>query len=310
MHCQLCGHPVSRPATWPGRIRYRGQEFGYLACQACGSLRCDPMPGPEVLQAMYGAEYAASAAGPDCVDDPKQPERCIDVLREHPIGTFVDFESGSGQLLRMAADLGWTAIGVELDAEIAAETSAKLGVEVHPYDVLAADPRPLGDVLHLGDVIEHLTDLDSQFPIILKLLRPGGVLIAQGPLEANANLFSWLVRLAGHLRPGRVRDFPPWHVLLATARGQRTFFSRYRLDELAFEVWEVDWPAPSRLTGSEWLSPRHVALHVLRRVSATVSRLGPGMLGNRYSYVGRIPGLPAGNLKGARAQDGSNVCAE
>lgn len=54
--------------------------------------------------------------------------------------------------------------------------------------------EPVVDVLHLGDMIEHLTDLEHQFPEILRLIKPGGYLLAQGPLEAGPNLFTSVLK--------------------------------------------------------------------------------------------------------------------
>ncbi len=58
----------------------------------------------------------------------------------------------------------------------------------------------LADVLHLGDVIEHMTKINEQMPEILKLIKPGGFLIAQGPLEANFNVFTLGIRLSRSFR--------------------------------------------------------------------------------------------------------------
>jgi hypothetical protein len=144
------------------------------------------------------------------------------------------------------------------------------------------------DVLHLGDVIEHLTRVDDQLPAILALLKPGAYLIAQGPLEANANLFQSLLRVFSAAKGGRSIEMAPYHVLLATAKGQRELFRRFGLREVEFEVSEVFWPAPARVTVRDLLLPRRVALHFVRRLSRVVSRIRPREWGNRYFYIGRV----------------------
>jgi 2-polyprenyl-3-methyl-5-hydroxy-6-metoxy-1,4-benzoquinol methylase len=82
---------------------------------------------------------------------------------------------------------------------------------------------PQADVVHVGDVIEHLTQLDTQFPEIPGLIKPGGLLLAQGPLENNASLFTFALSSARKLRPARRTEMAPYHVLLATSQGQRDF---------------------------------------------------------------------------------------
>ena len=96
-----------------------------------------------------------------------------------------------------AAKLGWRPYGVEFDPEVARRVEGKTGLKVFsdPSALLNEAGGP-ADVLHLGDVIEHLTALDRQMPEILDLLKPGGILLAQGPLEGNPNLFLMFLRLS------------------------------------------------------------------------------------------------------------------
>jgi SAM-dependent methyltransferase len=244
------------------------------------------MPDDDMLRRLYGADYANAAADAS-VEDPKQPQRVLEYLSSRTPGTFVDFGCGSGFLLREAARLGWTSFGVEYDPLIAETVAKTTGVPVFAAAAIPASLRP--DVLHLGDVIEHLTRLDEQMPRILDLLAPGGTLVAQGPLEANPTLFNLAVRAARGLRRRREASMPPYHVLLATRRGQRRFFERFGLRELTFSLSEVAWPAPSRLGAGDLRSPRRVGLFVASIASRAASRLAPHRLGNRYFYVGTRP---------------------
>jgi hypothetical protein len=147
--------------------------------------------------------------------------------------------------------------------------------------------QPQADVLHLGDVIEHLTDPDGEMPKILQLLKPGGYLMAQGPLEANATLFTALLKVSKRLRGSRVAEMPPYHVVLATADGQRSFFRRFGLAPVQFSMREVAWPAPARIELADLARPRVVGLFTARRVSQALSALQPHRWGNRYFYVGQ-----------------------
>lgn len=282
MGCPLCGQPAWSP-SWVGATAYGGQVFRYVQCAECRSLYCAPMPDDEMLGRLYGAEYASAGADAS-VEDPKQPRRVLDFLSARPPGVFVDFGCGSGFLLREAARLGWTSFGVEYDPAIAEAVARTTEVPVFAAAAIPASLRP--DVLHLGDVIEHLTKLDEQMPRILDLLAPGGILIAQGPLEANPTLFNYAVRAARAVRRRREASMPPYHVLLATRRGQRRMFERFGLHELTFSLSEVAWPAPSRLGAGDLRSARRVGLFVASIVSRAASRLAPHWLGNRYFYVG------------------------
>jgi len=247
------------------------------------------MPDAEALARMYGPTYASVGGDDVSLEDPKQPERLLSVLGRREPGQFVDFGCGSGSLLVRARGLGWNAVGVEFDAEVAGKVavdsgcSVLLGIE----GLLASSTR--ADVLHLGDVVEHLTTPGEVLKKLMGALAPGGWLVSQGPLEAGPCLFATTLRKARSLRAARPVEMPPYHVLQATVSGQRKLFDRVGLETLEFLVTEVDWPAPSRLSWEVMGNPRSLALLGLRRLSRAASSLSHGRLGNRYFYIGRLP---------------------
>ena len=246
------------------------------------------MPGHEVLAQMYGPEYGELFARNENMGGAEDASRVLDWLEREGRGTFIDYGCGAGHLLKEAMRLNWQAIGVEFDAAVAAEVAHRIGAQV-VTDPSALGSEPLADVLHLGDVIEHLTDGNRQIPEILGLIKPGGLLLAQGPLEANANLFTLALRLSRLLRPGRRMEIAPYHVLLATAKGQKCLFQRHGLRELEYTLREAAWPAPDKLSRHDLNDLRLVGLFTLRRLSQIVSSFSDKW-GNRYFYAGRLDG--------------------
>lgn len=228
---------------------------------------------------------------------PERAESCFGNSRAATSRNLVDYGCGNGELLVEAKRIGWQAFGVELDAEVAHKTQANTGCRIFTDPNNAAD-FPQADVLHLGDVIEHLTKLDEQFPEVLELIKPGGLLLAQGPLENNASLFTFAVASVRKLRRPRRTEMAPYHVLLATSHGQREFFRRFGLEELEYKLREVSWPAPVELALSDLKNPRTVAMFGLRSLSKAVSALRPSKWGNRYFYAGEKPTVKASERKG------------
>jgi SAM-dependent methyltransferase len=282
--CPLCGNGCSR-ASWLGSTVYHGREFPYSECLSCRSLFCDPMPDAKTLTDMYGPGYLN---GPDAeagIGDPKDRKRVVDWLQRANRGTFLDFGCGDGALLVEATRRGWRAIGVEYDEQVATAAAKRTGAMV-VTDVNRYFRAPVVDLLNLGDVIEHLTDLDRRMAAILALVKPGGLVLAQGPLEANDNVYTLLLRLARKLRTTRT-EMAPYHVILATSLGQRTLFSRLGLAEIEYSVSEVEWPAPNRLSTAVIKNPKALSLFAVRRFSQAVSRLHSDKWGNRYFYAGR-----------------------
>lgn len=295
MRCPLCGSTDAKAAR-AFSVLFEGRRYPYQDCRRCGSSSCDPMPDEGALARMYGPAYE-TAAGTDGaeIEDPKQPERLLSALKRRAPGCFVDFGCGSGSLLEAARKLGWTAVGVEFQADVARSVAARTGCSVlHGIGALQASASMPADVIHLGDVIEHLTTPDVIVEKLVGLLAPGGQLVAQGPLEAGPTLFSSAVRASRRLRRAGPIEMPPYHVLQATVGGQLAFFERVGLKTVEYVVSEVAWPAPSALKWSVLRRPRSLALLTLRKLSQLASACSAGRCGNRYFYVGEasIPLAP------------------
>jgi SAM-dependent methyltransferase len=288
MTCPLCESADSRP-SWLGETSFRGARYAYRECGSCGSLFCDPMPDGDALAAMYTEDYigAGGAAAPR--DPGKMYDEVLEILASREPGHFVDYGCGAGRLLHEARGLGWKVTGVEF-GEDAARPGRSAGLPiVTTGEVAAVEPA---DVLHLGDVVEHLTAPAPQLRDIMRLVRPGGLLVAQGPLENERNLVHEVVRAARRVRPSE-SSHPPYHVILATERGQRRLFARLGLEERRWTVSEVAWPAPHALGREQARDPRAVALYALRQASRAVGRVVPGPWGNRYLYAGLVPATSA-----------------
>jgi len=248
------------------------------------------MPEPEMLQQMYGPAYesAFSEGTNGNVEDPKEPDRCIEWLRNQGTGTFLDYGCGAGVLLEEAAKVGWRPIGVEFNSQVARRVEERTGSRVLIAEAADSSDGHIADVLHLGDVLEHLTDMENQLPGILRLIKPGGILLAQGPLEGNFNFFAACCGLSRRLRPWRRTEMAPYHVMMATSRGQRLLFHRFGLSELEYSLHEVAWPAPSRLRLGDITRPKEATLFAMRRLSVGLSALNAKNWGNRYFYAGRV----------------------
>ncbi len=287
MACPLCASNEYRKSAF-GCV-YQEIEFRYVECVRCGSLYCNPMPGSGVLRQMYGPDYEAAfyEGTNDDIEDPKEPGRCIEWLRNQGAGTFLDYGCGAGVLLQAAAKAGWQPVGVELDNKVARGVEERTGFRVLTADAADSSAGQIADVLHLGDVLEHLTEMEDQLPKILRLIKPGGLLLAQGPLEGNFNFFAACCGLSRRLRPWHRTEMPPYHVLMATSQGQRSLFQRFALSELEYSLHEVAWPAPSKLRLGDFVRPKQATLFALRRVSTRLSALNAKKWGNRYFYAGR-----------------------
>jgi SAM-dependent methyltransferase len=259
---------------------FEGRQFVYRRCVTCRSLACDPMPDASILARMYKHGYLTGFSDPYVVDDADDYGWLSYELRSRRPGVILDFGCGAGTGLGLARNVGWTAVGAEFDPAVAREIEQSTGFPVKTPDALGGPY----DAIHFGDVIEHLTDPLAVVETVLATLRPDGVVLARGPLEANPSVFTLGLAASRRLR-GTHAGMPPYHVIQATAVGQRAFFERAGLVEQRFDVLEHDWPAPSRLRRQDLRNPRTVGLFTLRRASR-IAKAMTGYGGSRFRYVG------------------------
>ncbi len=161
-------------------------------------------------------------------------------------GRLLDFGCGNGSFLRTARAAGFEAEGVELEAKAREQAARNSGCEVLSLDEVIASGRRY-DVIHLGDVLEHLPAPAEALRDLEPLLRTHGVFFLEGPLEDNPGPVFYAARLFGTAKKALGRpllsDLPPFHLFRTTARAQRAFFERRMgYEVLAFRVDESGWP--------------------------------------------------------------------
>jgi SAM-dependent methyltransferase len=279
--CPLCEGAARGPA-FPYASRFADRDYRYLACAACGTRYIDPLPDAGAFAAMYApGDYHAVFY--DGVGQGAYGATARLLTRHLRAGARVfDYGCGAGHLLAALRDAGFAASGGEFSAASAANAATRSGCPV--VDLSSSGWRDTGpwDCIHFGDVIEHLPGPRTALVDALAALAPGGLLSAEGPLEANlspvnqaARLFGWLK----HLRaPDAAGEFPPYHLIFTTAAAQRAFFGRLGepLHEEHWEVFENGWPY--RHNGT--------VRNAIALVAVAASKVVPGS-GNRFRALFR-----------------------
>lgn len=174
-------------------------------------------------------------------------------------GHLLDIGCGNGGFLMLAQEAGWTAEGIDFDAE-AVRTAQSRGLTVQLGGIDVLDNRlDRYDVITLSHVIEHVHDPASFLRRLLDLLKPGGTLWLETP-----NLSS-----LGSCRFGRAwRGLePPRHLVL---------FNRSSLKQLL------------RSSGFRSLRQHWHGMIVFEMFAASES-IARGDSGTMGSYRGRPP---------------------
>lgn len=126
-------------------------------------------------------------------------------------GNFLDIGCGSGGTVRVAQDLGWNAIGIDIDPQLVALGKKQLNVDLRASSLLDSGfQENQFDFIRLRDVIEHLPNPYEVLIEIKRLLVPGGFILIATPNEAA---LTTEVRLAVGFERDKIATVqPPHHV--------------------------------------------------------------------------------------------------
>lgn len=162
----------------------QSEDSCLLRCVACGTLTRNPQPTPDALMQRYQSDtYGESVLKTLLTEEQPFYRAKAEELRErlpnHPrvleIGSFV------GAFLDAAADLGWSALGVD----VGEETSAFARSQGH--SVIVADPLSFVapaesfDAVFVWNTFDQLADPRSVLQKCRGLLKAGGILVLRVP---------------------------------------------------------------------------------------------------------------------------------
>lgn len=181
----------------------RGTQY-VVKCNGCELIYVNPRPAPELVIGGYTeAEdeiYVGAAAGREATF-----RRCVKLLERHvKPGRVLDVGAAAGFFVKAAKDAGWDAVGVEPCKWLAQYGVERLGVDVQAATLgEAAFPDDSFDVVTMWDVLEHVPEPMEELREVLRILRPGGLLLVNypdiGTIMAKMAGKNWWFLLSVHL---------------------------------------------------------------------------------------------------------------
>ena len=176
----MCGGQAG-DAAFPYATVFNAQRFDYLRCLSCGAVFVDPVPDTITFELMYtkDAYHDRHYFGGECEEYAISAQMLRKFLPEG--AAVLDYGCGFGAFLKALRSGGLIPTGAEFDAgaaKFAASCSQERVYSVAEFEALA--DKPLFDAVHFGDVLEHLPDPLNTLRTLLRLLRPGGLVFAEG----------------------------------------------------------------------------------------------------------------------------------
>jgi SAM-dependent methyltransferase len=167
-------------------------------CRECGTYFVSPRPGREALAQYYPADYApyglAGTSGPGPWARWNQDYATSKLVRAatryaRTPGEALDVGCATGSVLTALRGRGWHVRGVEVNAEVAARTRTRTGIDVFAGDLVDARyPDDAFDLVTFWDVLEHLPDPRRTLEEAARISKTGATLVLTlpnpGSLEA------------------------------------------------------------------------------------------------------------------------------
>lgn len=282
-NCPLCGGKAGK-SSFPYSKKWNGKQFNYCKCIACQSTFIDPMPDAADFELIYSKSAYHDVHYSNVAFSAAQ-QSIARVLPGLKVGlTMLDFGCGNGGFLVAAKEAGFVCTGVEYEKSAREAASTNSGCPVSSLDELIKTNAKF-DVIHLGDVLEHLPNPAEMIILLSKLLSAEGKFYIEGPLETNPSVVRWAVVLFASIKKMLGRDLPgttpPTHLFMTNAKAQLEFFARRMgYQSIAYFIYETGWPYLN--TGHKDHGLGSVLIkRPVGRVAVMASYLFP-VLGNRF----------------------------
>jgi len=286
--CPICSTKNSDDSYLPPTI-YNERTFKYLDCHNCDSIYLTPSLSKKDLESLYSSEYHDEFYF-KCQNNHYSTQ--LKILKKYTSGKkLLDYGCGDAGFLNSAHKAGFNCIGLEYDRSLIKRLDKEYPDMKFftPLDFFNEYNGHL-EIIHLGDVLEHLNDPRELFESLLSnYCNESCYFFIEGPVENNFNL-AWLIRLF-YFKLKRLfhnnfkADHEPYHTSFTSSRGQLDFFKSFGLQTIHYEIHEVPWPFIGERKSIKNI--RDFIQYIIAKVSIVLSRLVPRW-GNRFEYVGRI----------------------
>ena len=268
--CPIC-HNINHKILDFGGYKHQGQFYDLVKCLECSFMFLNPKPNQNLLKSLYNdSEYFTSdysggekIAYQDSFDrNKKRYQKIISRLKKYKkSGLLLEVGCAGGHFLKLAKDSGYEIKGIEISEIMVKFAKEKLDLDVSIgiiEDIKLSNQSY--DIVYLGDVLEHVYDLNLFLKEISKILKPSGLLYIDLPSTYNYTLLGMVIYplvalkyfLKGKL-PFRKKYFlfkqhrkkykncPPYHLYEFTPKSVENLLIKYNF--LPIEIISFDgWP--------------------------------------------------------------------
>jgi len=201
--CPVCNN-TNHEALDFGGYKHQEQFYNLVKCLKCGFMFLNPKPSQDLLKKIYdNPKYFMkdySGGGEIAYKDSfnhnkKRYHEIINRVKKYKKeGILLEIGCAGGYFLKFAKDSGYKVKGIEISNVMAKFAKKKLGLDVTTGTIEDIElPNENYDLVYLGDVLEHIYNLDFFLKEIFRILKPDGLLYIDIPSTYNYNLLSIII---------------------------------------------------------------------------------------------------------------------
>lgn len=192
--------PLANDGTHRGAIIDRVNGFDIVACETCGFRHVLPLPTQKEQRAAYEEAYYRDEK-PTYLTRAREDAEWSRLAWDDRLSLFedllkpdttralsvLDIGCGPGWFLKVAADRGWKAQGIEPSRQAAEHAqSMNLNIINAMFDETTAPSVDCADVVHLNNMLEHVADPIALLRLAIARAWPGGLICVGVPNDYNA----------------------------------------------------------------------------------------------------------------------------
>ncbi len=246
--CYFCGSNYLVNSRMRRTIEFN-QIRVFLLCLKCKGFCLYPKLEQFEIDSLYSPSYIDSVSN-HLEDTPKEEmDRFINLFAAiHRFAdrtelNFLDYGCGSeAEVIIRMSSLGIQSFGLEIEENARSIAQLKSRSKIFSPKELAKSKMQF-DVIFLGDVLEHLNDPKGTLDDIFSVLSPGGLLIAQGPLEGAITISNFFLSIKSFFTRHSLSQFPPYHTSLASRKSILALFHEANFKVHKLNISEPVWPA-------------------------------------------------------------------
>lgn len=300
MSCIFCQSNSYSDYAYPKTL-FNDRIFEYIRCNQCQLVQLRPLPNELDYEKMYPTDYQEKNVDKSISEDIHKPmlglrisyQTQFDWIRRQ-VGVqakILDYGCGNGHFINNSYHAGFHhCSAAEFNPEMVSMLQGELPhIKFYTVEEVLANSSISFDVIRMSNVLEHLINPKEILYKLKERLTENGILIIEGPLEANFYLMNMVNRLYFNIsmwmNSEKYTTQPPYHIFFSNAQNQLQLFDKVGLKKIQYQIIENTWPYQENILSA--IGIRNKTLSILANLSRWVSNKVPFSWGNTFIYIGK-----------------------